>query len=511
MQLTATIVIVAAVAAVLGAVVALATGALSVVCWKTMCTSTASRGRPRANLLRPVSSSVEEPLIAPELAAANPESLRSLLLQLLQRGSASKASAPDLGSYATSAAFHNLCQWIGSPAAMQVVACEAEQIKLRNSWTSRATTSRMVPAGDVAFGGGVVAALLVDKRSDATIHRGAFGVTRIGLLRRGGFADEYVAVTVRSETAVAVAAEEAALLAAMPPHINVVRRVFFDAPNAPVSQPEWRRGMEVAELCAHSLSEPDLALRGAAFQTLLEHGPGLSLRIAQGVLNGLQHIHAQGLYHGNLKPASVLVSFSEWRTEEYPYGFDAKLSDFGVAASLNGTNVFSASSCRTAAGASAVGRGGAESVITGWRAPECYTVGREVFDVRGVALAGGAGSASDDGGISTRGLRATAEASSSSTADSVAPAGVAFAGRGNRAKDERDDSTRSTVASTSSGSYLPLENVSSFMYRYILRESCSQFDSLPLTSLTTTSRPRHGFEGEFFYVPLHFTRILLTI
>jgi casein kinase II subunit alpha len=29
--------------------------------------------------------------------------------------------------------------------------------------------------------------------------------------------------------------------------------------------------------------------------------------------------------------------------------------------------------------------------------------------------------------------------------------------------------------------------VSSFMYRYILRESCSQFDSLPLTSLTTTS------------------------
>jgi lysophospholipase L1-like esterase len=30
------------------------------------------------------------------------------------------------------------------------------------------------------------------------------------------------------------------------------------------------------------------------------------------------------------------------------------------------------------------------------------------------------------------------------------------------------------------------EEVSSFMYRYILRESCSQFDSLPLTSLTTS-------------------------
>jgi hypothetical protein len=34
--------------------------------------------------------------------------------------------------------------------------------------------------------------------------------------------------------------------------------------------------------------------------------------------------------------------------------------------------------------------------------------------------------------------------------------------------------------------------VSSFMYRYILRESCSQFDSLPLTSLTTTSRFRRS-------------------
>jgi hypothetical protein len=30
--------------------------------------------------------------------------------------------------------------------------------------------------------------------------------------------------------------------------------------------------------------------------------------------------------------------------------------------------------------------------------------------------------------------------------------------------------------------------VSVFMYRYILRESCSQFDSLPLTSLCSTPR-----------------------
>ena len=36
--------------------------------------------------------------------------------------------------------------------------------------------------------------------------------------------------------------------------------------------------------------------------------------------------------------------------------------------------------------------------------------------------------------------------------------------------------------------------MSSFMYRYILRESCSQFDSLPLTSLTifTTREAARG-------------------
>ena len=99
------------------------------------------------------------------------------------------------------------------------------------------------------------------------------------------------------------------------------------------------------------------------------------------------------------------------------------------------------------------------------------------------------------------------------------------------------------------------------MYRYILRESCSQFDSLPLTYLTipskqgvplTSSLPTHAVGGSarrrivtattvanalrdgvllcelaaavcdvadatpvpkvsFFYLPLHFTRIMLTI
>ena len=36
------------------------------------------------------------------------------------------------------------------------------------------------------------------------------------------------------------------------------------------------------------------------------------------------------------------------------------------------------------------------------------------------------------------------------------------------------------------------DQVSSFMYRYILRESCSQFDSLPLTSLTILHSTRMG-------------------
>jgi hypothetical protein len=37
-----------------------------------------------------------------------------------------------------------------------------------------------------------------------------------------------------------------------------------------------------------------------------------------------------------------------------------------------------------------------------------------------------------------------------------------------------------------------IDKVSSFIYRYILRESCSQFDSLPLTSLTSPSRQNGG-------------------
>jgi len=35
------------------------------------------------------------------------------------------------------------------------------------------------------------------------------------------------------------------------------------------------------------------------------------------------------------------------------------------------------------------------------------------------------------------------------------------------------------------------------MYRYISREYCSQFDSLPLTSLTTTSVEQHPFRNAF--------------
>ena len=37
-----------------------------------------------------------------------------------------------------------------------------------------------------------------------------------------------------------------------------------------------------------------------------------------------------------------------------------------------------------------------------------------------------------------------------------------------------------------------LPKVSFLLYRYILRESCSQFDSLPLTSLTISGRSRRS-------------------
>jgi serine/threonine-protein phosphatase 4 regulatory subunit 1 len=87
-----------------------------------------------------------------------------------------------------------------------------------------------------------------------------------------------------------------------------------------------------------------------------------------------------------------------------------------------------------------------------------------------------------------------------------------------------------------------MEKVSVLFYRYILRESCSQFDSLPLISLTRREASRGRFEvgarggaqaprrvprhaparrregvatraGDvsFFSIPLHLTRILLTV
>jgi shikimate dehydrogenase len=40
----------------------------------------------------------------------------------------------------------------------------------------------------------------------------------------------------------------------------------------------------------------------------------------------------------------------------------------------------------------------------------------------------------------------------------------------------------------------------SFIYRYILRESCSQFDSLPLTSLRRRARDRHAHRAGEFYM-----------
>ena len=71
------------------------------------------------------------------------------------------------------------------------------------------------------------------------------------------------------------------------------------------------------------------------------------------------------------------------------------------------------------------------------------------------------------------------------------------AGSGGSRAPERSASIASQSSSGSVGTC-------SFMYRYILRESCSQFDSLPLTSLTISPHV-------FFYLPLHFTRIMLTI
>ena len=343
----------------LGATLAISVVALVLVCWKRRLGCSGSGLGSDAATDGKMASVLAQPLIAPQHGA------EEWVPATVDR-----------------AAFRALRRWIGNRAARQLVACEVEQRKLRSGWTS-STKARMVAVGDVSFGA-ASAALLVDHRPDALIHRGTFSSLHLGVLRRSGgsYEDEYVAVKMvvvaatAPATMTAMAAAEAGQLASMPPHANVIRRRLFEAPRAPLER-DWRSGLQVVELCAHSLSQHDLE-RSPEFRKLIEIDAGVSLHIAQGVLNGLQHLHRHGMHHGNIKPASVLVSFFAWRTEEFPYGFDIKLGNFGSDAAEKGSNVYT-----TVGG-----------VITGWRAPECYTLANGQLQHLGAE--GGGGSAAAD-------------------------------------------------------------------------------------------------------------------
>lgn len=77
----------------------------------------------------------------------------------------------------------------------------------------------------------------------------------------------------------------------------------------------------------HEAGHPYLVLEHVAGGTLADHiherglEPPEAVRILEGVLSGIQHLHDQGLLHRDLKPSNVLVTVDG----------DAKIADLGLA------------------------------------------------------------------------------------------------------------------------------------------------------------------------------------
>ena len=55
---------------------------------------------------------------------------------------------------------------------------------------------------------------------------------------------------------------------------------------------------------------------------------GVLLKLAKGVCKGMQHIHAHGIVHLDLKPDNILI---DAKHDALPSKWNARISDFGVA------------------------------------------------------------------------------------------------------------------------------------------------------------------------------------
>merc|ERR1712146_112950 len=55
---------------------------------------------------------------------------------------------------------------------------------------------------------------------------------------------------------------------------------------------------------------------------------GVLLKLAKGVCKGMQHVHALGILHLDLKPQDILI---DAKHDDIPSEWNARVSDFGVA------------------------------------------------------------------------------------------------------------------------------------------------------------------------------------
>ena len=246
--------------------------------------------------------------------------------------------------------------------------CHEELAALNMSRTCDDARRGMQVAGTFVgtFNGSTALQQLYVEESNAAgfLGRGRFGTVTVGWATTGlvgharvslaGGAGCFVAVKTTMSTKDAAAADEAEVLRSVQGHPNIVCMHGVMA-GGYVSQ------RLVMELCVGSLSAESLDQVTPVLRELIASDLTLQLRLALGVMKGLAHLHDNSVSHRDLKPSNTLISFAEHRSMENPYGFEVKLSDFGIA------------KCTPSPGDASLSMTTMRGTV-GWRAPELYSM-----------------------------------------------------------------------------------------------------------------------------------------